>query len=125
MDILQTSLAFDWQSVTLQQQHNIKASVNYQFVFPTSNDTFANTPNLNLNNEWEATMAYEWCWGADYTTMAAFVDISIYTHDGSVSSYNDIHLHLKECRARHVSNDMEIDLLSSVTISSERETNIG
>lgn len=42
--------------------------------------------------------------------MAAFVDISIYTHDGSVSSYNDTHLHLKECRARQVGNDMKIDL---------------
>lgn len=57
-----------------------------------------------------ATMAHEWCWSAEYDTMAAFVDISIYTHDESVSSYNDIHLHLKECRARQVGNDMEIDL---------------
>lgn len=48
---------------------------------------------------------------ACYATMAAFVDTSICTHGGSVSSYNDTHLHLKECHRRQVGNDMEIDLL--------------
>lgn len=60
-------------------------------------------PNLNFNKQGKLQ------WAMIYTqrggrreraggTMGAFVDISIYARGGSVSSYNDTHLHLKECQ---------------------------